>query len=354
MKARKPGASRIPQSWMIRGRLRAGLSAWAVAGCLVACSSEPPSEEGGLEGDSGSSGRGGDGGSAGRVMIGVTGGSAGTAGAGAGGIAGSSAGDAGSTSVAGSGGQAGGGGSGGTGPGNLPPVICAEPPARCPANVFDGDAYISNSDGDPATYVGVTEITGSLRLFGAVPLDVFDCLEVVGDDIDLDRSSDGDTLSGAFPNLRTVAGGVDIRISSSYDPVPADCAFRVLESIGSGYATGGAVDVNGPLTGELNLTTLHDFDYIRIKYSDLSRVILPSDGEFPVDQLAFQGNELLTEVLGFDNTTLTGSSSISYSLLISDNPWLSGCRVKEIAALFDPARYAADSIIIENNGPGCE
>ena len=217
--------------------------------------------------------------------------------------------------------------------------------------VIDGDVR-ANSDTPASLVAGVTEITGELDISRGQDLSAFDCLETVGDNIELD-ADEGDALEGAFPRLTTMGGGV--RISGGLSEVSVSCAFRALTTIGTYWLNGGHVDVSGDITGELDLASLVEFHSIRINNTKIERVILPSNGTFSILQLKFDADPRLSEVLGLENTTLVGrAEDDTYTLLIRNNPLLSGCRAQAIGQMFLDGGYTPASVIVENNGPGCE
>ncbi len=185
---------------------------------------------------------------------------------------------------------------------------------------------------DPATnYVGVTEITGDLKLNTLVDVSSFDCLEIVDGEIDIQGGADGEPSLGSFPNLRQVGSNINYtRFSGSTVDY---CAFRSLETLGASTHTGAFDIVGSDVGGELNLGSLHDFFRIQPRNSLLRHLILPSNGSFTAAQLRLQGNTSLSNIYGFENVQLTGSTinAGDYSVFISNNPVLAPCRAQSIA-----------------------
>lgn len=242
----------------------------------------------------------------------------------------------------------GGAGRGGTGGSSTPVVDC---PAiiRCPANVVDASAFVDMSN--PATsYVGVTEITGDLKLNTLVDVSSFDCLEIVGGELDIQGGAQGEKLLGGFPNLRQVGSNINYtRFSGSTVDF---CSFRSLEVLGFSTHTGAFDVVGSDVDGDLNLGSLRDFFRVQLRNSLLGRLILPSNGTFVAAQLRLQGNSNLFNIYGFDNVQLTGATITGgdYSVYISDNPLLLPCRAHDIAQVFLDAGYPPGRITVQSSG----
>jgi hypothetical protein len=292
-----------------------------------------------------SSGGGGMGGMAGSLSLGSSG---------SGGIAGGGAG--GSTA-----GGAGGATAGGAGGGNVdlpkaPDIelhACpAEPEPPCPALVLPGDVTISN-DEDLAGLQGVTAVEGGLNLSGiGVSPTSLSCLETVGDDLEIRLfAADMDVSLWGLRNLRSVAGSIEL--SAGLDRLYIDCAFRHLESVGERYATGGAIDTSGDVSGELDVSNLKRARHIRLRGGQLTRVVLPSDRTLNMGQLQIEDHDYLTEVAGFAGVTIQSASLVSgaYSVRIVDNPQLSTCRANELAQLFIAGGSPQETVTIEGNAP---
>ena len=101
--------------------------------------------------------------------------------------------------------------------------------------------------------------------------------------------------------------------------------------------------------GTLNLSALTSFTHLFVQATELTRIILPSNGAFKVTQMGFRQNYSLHEVTGFQNVTLTGAPGLTspyYSLQFQSNPGVSGCRLLELADLFRAAGYVEGSITV--------
>jgi hypothetical protein len=148
-----------------------------------------------------------------------------------------------------------------------------------------------------------------------------------------------------------------VEIDPEFDEVQVDCGLRRLESLGSAYLTGGAVDVSsGPLAGELDLSRITEVTHIRIQGSDLTRVTLPSNVTLQMGQLFCVGNSALEDVSGFDNVTVTPSNiqvSGADSVRITNNALLSTCRAIELRDVFVAAGYSTTSMQISGNAADC-
>jgi hypothetical protein len=227
----------------------------------------------------------------------------------------------------------------------------AEPEPPCPALVLPGDVSVSN-DEDLAGLQGVTAIEGDLdlRSIGVSP-DALGCLETVGDNVDISFfATDTDLSLWGLRNLRSVAGSIDIR--TGFDRVYVDCAFRRLESLGERYATGGAIDTSGELSGELDVSSLSVVRHIRLEGGQLTRLVLPSNRTLNMGQLQIESHPFLSEIAGFTGVTIQAASTGStYSVRIVDNPQLSSCRANELAQLFLAGGSPQESMTIEGNLP---
>jgi hypothetical protein len=218
--------------------------------------------------------------------------------------------------------------------------------------VLPGDVIIS-SDEDLAGLQGVTAVEGGLRLSGiGVSPDSLSCLETVGDGLEMRVfAADTDVSLWGLRNLRSVAGSIDL--SAGLDRLYIDCAFRRLESIGERYATGGAIDTSGDVSGELDVSNLTLARHIRLRGGQLTRVVLPSNRTLNMGQLQIEDHPYLTEVAGFAGVTIQSASLVSgaYSVRIVDNPQLSTCRANELAQLFIAGGSPQETVTIEGNAP---
>lgn len=219
-------------------------------------------------------------------------------------------------------------------------MVTCSPVVRCPTKVVDDDVFVGTYD-LATDYVGVTEITGDLDLYSLVDVSSFDCLEIVGGQMEI-RWND-DSLLGSFPNLRRVGQSIFFNSDGKID----SCAFRSLEDLGTGD-----FDMMGEVYGELNLGSLHQFFRIAVHGTHIRQLTLPSNGTFTAGQLRIQSNYELTNIYGFENVHLTGSVSKGgdYSLYISGNPRLAPCRAHDIAQVFIDAGYALNMITVESSG----
>jgi hypothetical protein len=222
------------------------------------------------------------------------------------------------------------------------PVVTCSPVPRCPTKVVDADVSV-DKDHPAADYVGVTEITGDLDVYTFVGISAFDCLEIVGGQLEFWGGWRDDKLLGSFPNLRRVGRSIFFNADGTID----SCAFRSLEDLGTGD-----FDMMGDVYGELNLGSLHQFFRIAVQGTHLRQLTLPSNGTFKAGQLRIQGNDELANIYGFENVLLTGSVSVGgdYSLYISNNPRLARCRAHDIAQVFVDAGYAPNMITVESSG----
>jgi hypothetical protein len=290
---------------------------------LVACGGEEPEKKSGL-----STSAGGSGGSGGMATITV------------GGSTGGKGGSGGSTSLGGS-------------PALQLHECPSQPDPSCPSKVLP--SYQSGT-GTASTLQGVTEVTGGLEIGTVEELAQLDCLETVGDDLEIDffgEDAPGPVTLWPLRNLRTTGGGVDIATSSN--EVWADCGLRNLQSLGEQYLTGGAVDVSG-LRGELDLSSVQKVTHIRIKGSHLTKVTLPSNVALTMGQLFFTSNDELTTVDGFQGVALTQSSiqvTGALSVNITDNPTFSNCRANELKAIFVAAGFSEANMDVSGNLADC-
>jgi hypothetical protein len=274
-----------------------------------------------------------------------------------GGAGGTGASSSGGGLAGGSGGAAASGGSepngiGGSEVDYYPVPVCDPVPPACPEKVIDGSRTLLSLE-ELEEMRGVTTITGDLVLRTVEDLSILDCLEDVGERLEIDV--DG-SLEGGLPRLNVV--GYQVKLSSTFfndvdeDEVSVDCAFQSLVEVNGQ----GSIDTYSGLTGELDLSRLTRVGAIRIKSSNLSRVKLPNGLRWGL-QLAFENNEELRELTGFEQMEVVGGEDHTvdtYILRILENPLLSGCRAQEIETLFRDAQYPDSSIIVEGNGPGCE
>lgn len=308
---------------------------WMGMGCAVAllgCSGGDQGPGSGIMTTKGGSG--GAGGTGGSLSLGLTGG--GGAGGGVGGTAVGGA-SGGATSSVGGG-----------------PAVelhtcpaTADPP--CPTKALDG-TVVADNEAEWAALAGVTHIGGDLRLMSPLGLDSLSCLETIDGSLELDFFAEepGASLWG-LRNLKTVGETIDIRPDES---LYVDCGFSRLASLGADYFTGGAIDVSGPLAGELNLSQLKVNKHIRIKGSALTKVTLPSSTMLTLGQLAFESNSLLSQVLGFSGITFKSDGIVvsgTYTVRIVGNPLLSDCRARELAKVYQDAGASADSITVMGN-----
>lgn len=226
----------------------------------------------------------------------------------------------------------------------------AEPDPACPASALPGDVTVSDAAA-MAALAGVTSIEGTLRIREGQGMDALSCLQEVGDNLELDLfAEDGDVSLWGLRNLRTVGGSIDL--SPGLERVYPDCGLSRVESLGARYLTGGAVDSNGDLAGELDLSSLREVRHVRIRSSLLSRVVLPSNVTLSMGQLLFEDNPYLAEVAGFSAVTIQSRSvGGTYSVRIVDNPSLSECRASELAQLFIAGGSPAASVTVMGNAP---
>lgn len=223
----------------------------------------------------------------------------------------------------------------------------ADPP--CPTKSLDG-SVVADNEAEWAALAGVTHIGGDLRLMSPLALDSLSCLETIDGSLELDVFAEEAAPSlWGLRNLKTVGETIDIR---SDDSLYVDCGFSRLASLGADYFTGGAIDVHGPLAGELSLSQLKVNKHIRIKGSALTKVTLPSNTMLTLGQLAFDSNPLLSQVLGFSGITLKSDGIVvsgTYTVRIVDNPLLSDCRARELAKIYQDAGASPDSLTIMGN-----
>jgi hypothetical protein len=247
---------------------------------------------------------------------------------------------------------------GGTsGSGGMPSIALHTCPAAvdaaCPPKAMAGNVQVSDA-ASVAALQGVTSIDGELSIRTADGLDALSCLETVGDNLQVDLfGADGDVSLWGLRNLKSIGGGIDI--SDSFGDVYPDCAFSKVEKLGEQYATGGAVESDGGLAGELDVTLLKEVRHIRIRNSKLTRIKLPNNlSMLEMGQFALEGNGALAEVTGFSGVTIKQSSiqiAGAYSVRIVDNPLLPNCRALELAGLFKAAGYTDASMTIMGNAP---
>lgn len=309
---------------------------WLGLGCalaLIGCGSEQAPGSGIMMSKGGA---GGAAGAAGSLSLGLPMGGGGAGGAGSAGSAGTST----TGAVSGAG-----------GPGVALHTCPATPDPPCPAKMLSGTVIADNAM-EWAALEGVTHVEGDLRLMSPLGLDSLACLATVTGSIQLDFFAENSeaTLWG-LRNLQTVGETIDIQPDGD---LHVDCGLGRLNSLGADYFTGGAIDVQGPLVGHLDLSSLKVNKHIRIKSSQLSKVTLPSDTTLIQGQLAFESNPALSEVLGFtgitftpDNVTVEGT----YSVLIRNNPLLSECRARELAQFYLDAGDAPETVIVMGNLP---
>jgi hypothetical protein len=231
---------------------------------------------------------------------------------------------------------------GGTGGASSSTVACSTV-ARCPAKVVDGDLYI-HKDNPAKNYLGTTEFTGDVTFYTLADISSFDCLETVDGRLIIAVGNDGESLAGAFPNLRRV--GLYIEYSRHETSIVDACTFRSLETVGSFDMWGSDV------SGELNLGSLRQFFRIEVRSSLLRQLTLPSNGTFTAGQLRIERNANLTNIYGFENVQLTGANAASgsYSVYISNNPRLARCRAHDLAQVFLDAGYSPAAITVESSG----
>jgi len=310
---------------------------WTGLGCAVllsGCSGGNEAPGSGIATPKGGSG--GAGGAAGSLSLGLDGGG------GAGGKATGMAGTA-------SGGTTSGGTSSGGGPTVQLHTCPATPDPPCPAKTLAG-TVIADNEAEWAALAGVTHVGGDLMLMSPLGLDSLSCLETVDGSLELDFFAEEDEASlWGLRHLKSVGETIDIKPDAS---LYVDCGFSRLASLGADYFTGGAVDVQGPLVGELNLSQLKVNKHIRIKGSGLTKVTLPSSTMLTMGQLAFESNAQLSQVLGFTGITFKSDGIVvggTYAVRIVDNPLLSECRARELAKVYQDAGASADSITIMGN-----
>jgi hypothetical protein len=310
---------------------------WTGLGCavvLLGCGGGGEAPGSGIATPKGGSG--GAGGAAGSLSLGLDGGG------GAGGTA---------TGLAGT--ASGGTTAGGTGNGGGPAVqlhTCpATPDPACPAKSLTG-TVIADNEAEWAALAGVTHVAGDLKLMSPLGLDSLSCLETIDGSLDLDFfAEEAEASLWGLRNLKTVGATIDIRPDEN---LYVDCGFSRLTSSGADYFTGGAIDVQGPLVGELDLSRLKVIKHIRIKGSALTKVTLPSSTMLTMGQLAFESNAQLSQVLGFTGITFKSDGIVvggTYTVRIVDNPLLSECRARELAKVYQDAGAAADSITVMGN-----
>ena len=275
-------------------------------------------------------GTGGGGGAAGSLSLELPHGGAGAGGVGTGG--------------AGVGGNAGGGG-----PSVQLHTCPATPDPPCPAKSLEG-TVIADNEAEWATLTGVTHIGGDLKLMSPLGLDSLSCLETIDGSLELDFfAEEAEASLWGLRNLKTVGETIDIQPDEN---LHVDCGFSRLASAGADYFTGGAIDVSGPLVGELNLSQLRVIKHIRIEGSGLTKVTLPSNTQLTMGQLAFESNPQLSEVLGFTGITFKSDGIVvggAYTVRIYNNPMFSECRAHELAQVFLGAGASADGITIMGN-----
>lgn len=270
---------------------------------------------------------------------------------------GGSAGTAGSLAIElpkGGGGATGTGGSGSGAGGGAPPVqlhtCSATPDPPCPTKAVPG--LDVTEPGALQLLEGVTQIDGDLTIRKVAGLDALSCLETITGDLSIDVFADDTpaTLWG-LRNLQTVGQTIEINPD---EELHVDCGFSRLASIGADYFTGGAFDVSGDLSGELDLSQVKSNKHFRIDGSNLTKVTLPSNASIVQGQLSFQSNSKLAEVLGFSAITFTPDGinvGGAYSVMITNNPLLSECRARELAQLYIDAGDSPDTVTIMGNLP---
>jgi hypothetical protein len=278
-------------------------------------------------------GSGGGAGAGGSLSLGLTGGG------GAGGTAGS-----------GTGGALAGAPNGGSGGPAVQLHTCpATPDPPCPAKSLEG-LVVADNEAEWAQLQGVTHIGGDFKVMSPLGLDSLSCLETVDGSLDLDFfAEEAEASLWGLRNLKTVGETIDIQPD---EKLHVDCGLWRLNSVGADYFTGGAIDVQGPLVGELNLSQLKVIKHIRIKGSALIRVTLPSSAKLTMGQLAFESNSALSQVLGFTGITFKTDGIVvggAYTVRIVDNPLLSDCRARELAKVYQDAGASADAITIMGN-----
>ena len=218
--------------------------------------------------------------------------------------------------------------------------------------MFTGDYFSGNNT--PDQLQGVTEVTGQMHLNSADDLAPLSCLETVDDALTIDVfGSDAPVSLWPLRNLKKTGGGV--ALSSAFVDLWIDCGFAQLQSLGTKYLTGGAVDAND-VYGHLDLSKIQTVNHIRVSNSKLNRVTLPSGVTLTMGQLWFDTNPLLTTVDGFSNVTLsqiaiTGGSA--QSVRIVSNPGFSTCRANALKALFVAAGFSAAAMEISGNSGDC-
>jgi hypothetical protein len=225
------------------------------------------------------------------------------------------------------------------------------PPETCPVRLMQGS--FSTSTGSLAELEGVTELTGALEIDTLDGLDALGCLGRV-DEVTIELDSDDVGTLWGLRNLVFVGGSVDLIAGGA--TVHIDCGLRSLESLGSEWLTGGAVDFSGRVKGILDLSRLREVTHIRISGSELESIVLPNNVTLTMGQLGLQNNSLLAAVSGFQNVTIQPSGiqvSGAYSVNIVNNARLSTCRANELAGLWLNAGFSSASITISGNAPDC-
>lgn len=242
---------------------------------------------------------------------------------------------------------------GGNGSGGAPAVqlhTCpATPDPPCPAKSLEG-TVVADNEAEWGALAGVTHVGGDLMLRSPLGLDSLSCLESIDGSLELDFfAEEAEASLWGLRNLKTVGETIDINPD---ERLYVDCGLSRLASIGADYFTGGAIDVQGPLAGELDLSRLKVNKHIRIKGSALTKVTLPSSAMLTMGQLAFESNAQLSQVLGFSGITFKSDGIVvsgAYTVHITDNPLLSDCRARELAKVYQDAGASADSITVMGN-----
>lgn len=219
--------------------------------------------------------------------------------------------------------------------------LCPPLPPRCPTKALKSiETFVVSETVSADRFVGVTAIDGAVDVVDAMGLAAFDCLETVSGSVSLADGTSGTSKFGnAFPNL---VSAQDIDVEATFSAQPIECLLRSLARVET-------VKVFGSVKGTLNLAALTALKRLVVLNSDLTRVVLPSNGTFDVMQVVFRQNYSLREVAGFQNVTLTGAPgwpAPTYSLGFVSNPSLSGCRILELADLFRAAGYIEESLFI--------
>jgi hypothetical protein len=154
-------------------------------------------------------------------------------------------------------------------------------------------------------------------------------------------------------NLKFVGGNVDIYSSSRSLELRTDCALGRLESVGTTNLLGGYVAASATLSGGLDLSRLRTVTHVRISTTRLTRITLPSNVNLTMGQLFFEGNTLLSEVLGFENVNLMRRdvASGAYNLRITNNGLLPTCRAEQFHDMFIAAGFDPNLMTVSGNGP---